>query len=71
MKLRVLADYVERDVRYRAGTEIEVPDGEGEHLLRDSPGSFELWEPEKPQRKARKRPDKNKAVQTAPEDKGD
>lgn len=70
MRLRVLADYRERGVNYREGTEIEVPDIEGEHLLSDSPGSFCVDAPEpEPEQKARKRPARNKAVQGAPKDK--
>lgn len=42
MRLRVLSDYQSGGRRYRAGEVIEVGELLGRHLLRDSPGSFEV-----------------------------
>lgn len=40
MKLEVLSDYQAGELRWAAGEVVEVGDLLGEHLLRDSPGSF-------------------------------
>jgi len=40
MFLKVLASYTCRAVHYREGQQIDVPDAEGELLLKDSPESF-------------------------------
>ena len=58
MQLNVLGDYAGHGVRYRAGTVITVPDDEGEFLLRDSPGSFEVCE----EKKAVEEPPRDKMV---------
>lgn len=40
MKLEVLSDYQAGELRWAAGEVVDVGDLLGEHLLRDSPGSF-------------------------------
>lgn len=48
MRLRVLGRYRAGDVAYEAGQVVDVKDGEGAFLLRDSPGSFEVEEDHPP-----------------------
>jgi hypothetical protein len=67
MKIRVKQAYACRDVSHPAGAVIEVTESEGAFLLRDAPGSFELFKPEvkevaaPPVDKAVKSPPKSKA----------
>ncbi len=48
MILRVLSRYRNGTVDYEEGTEVHVKDDEGEFLLRDSPGSFEVVDAQGP-----------------------
>lgn len=43
MKLKCVSLYRREDVRYEPGAIFDIRDDEGEYLLRDSPGSFELF----------------------------
>ena len=62
MRLEVLGNYAGHGVRYVAGTIITVPDEKGEFLLRDSPGSFEVYEEKEKKTKAVEKPPRDKKV---------
>lgn len=46
MELKVLKLYINRSVKYTAGSVINVTAGEAAFLLRDAPGCFEEVKPE-------------------------
>lgn len=52
IKLKVVEDYVNKDLRYGAGSVIDVPEVLGLWLMRDAPGCFERIAPAVPSEKA-------------------